>query len=89
MVGEHDAATEDDAATDLEAVGGDEAPSGSGLLTLMAAGAIAAFALGWFAVALLVLRSSLVDAIGETAGGVLAVLVVVSVVGAVRRSGRR
>jgi hypothetical protein len=56
-------------------------------------GAVAIAAVGsllgvWFVVAWWVLGSPLVDAIGEAAGGALAVLVVVSFVGALRASRR-
>jgi hypothetical protein len=50
---------------------------------------ILGLALIWFAVSWLALDSPVVDAAGEAAGGVLAVLVVVSVVGALRRSCKR
>jgi hypothetical protein len=49
---------------------------------------IVTLATGWFAVSWLVLDSPVVDAVGEAAGGVVAVLVLVSVVGALRRSRR-
>ncbi len=41
----------------------------------------------WFMVSWRVLGSPLVDAAGEAAGGILALLVVVSIFGAVRRTG--
>ncbi len=49
--------------------------------------AVVLVAVAWFVVSWHVLGSPLVDAVGEAAGGVLALLVVVSVVGAVRRAG--
>jgi hypothetical protein len=54
----------------------------------LAVAAITTLAMGWFGVSRFVLGSPVVDAIGEAAGGVVAVLVLVSVVGAVRRSRR-
>jgi hypothetical protein len=56
--------------------------------TVRAVAAIGTLALAWFLVSWRVLGSPVVDAIGETAGGVLAVLVVVSVVGSLRRGAR-
>jgi hypothetical protein len=47
---------------------------------------IVSLAVGWFGVSWLVLKSPIVDAVGEAAGGVVTVLVVVSVFGAFRRS---
>jgi hypothetical protein len=47
---------------------------------------IVTLAVGWFGVSWLVLKSPVVDAVGEAAGGVVTVLVVVSVFGAFRRS---
>jgi hypothetical protein len=49
---------------------------------------IVAFAIAWFSVSWWMLGSPLVDAIGEAAGGVVAVLVIVSAIGEVRRSRR-
>ncbi len=51
--------------------------------------AIGALAVVWFATSWLVLGSPVVDAAGEAAGGVLALLVLVSTVGALRRSRNR
>jgi hypothetical protein len=50
---------------------------------------IVTLAVGWFGVSWLMLKSPVVDAVGEAAGGVVTVLVVVSVFGAFRRSRRR
>jgi hypothetical protein len=50
---------------------------------------IVTLAAGWFGVSWLALKSPVLDAIGEAAGGVVTVLVVVSVFGAFRRSRRR
>jgi hypothetical protein len=47
---------------------------------------IVTLAVGWFGVSWLVLKSPVVDAVGEAAGGVVTVLFVVSVFGAFRRS---
>lgn len=55
----------------------------------MAVAGIVTLAGGWFCVSRFVLGSPVVDAIGEAAGGVVAVLVLVSVVGALRRSRSR
>jgi hypothetical protein len=49
------------------------------------AAAVGAFGVGWFVVAWRVLDKKMVDAVGETAGAVLLVLVVISVLGAARR----
>jgi hypothetical protein len=62
-----------------------EVDSGSAVL---AVAAIAVLAVTWFAVSWIGLGSPVVDAVGEAAGGVVAVLVLVSVFGAVRRSRR-
>jgi hypothetical protein len=59
--------------------------SGSGGLALAG---ILVLSGGWFTVSWRVLGSPVVDAVGEAAGGVVAVLVLVSVVGAVRHSRR-
>lgn len=48
--------------------------------------AIVAVMVAWFGVSWLALNSPVLDAAGEAAGGVLTLLVLVSVVGAVRRS---
>jgi hypothetical protein len=50
---------------------------------------IVTLAVGWFGVSWLMMKSPIVDAVGEAAGGVVTVLVVVSVFGAFRRSRRR
>jgi hypothetical protein len=47
---------------------------------------IVTLAVGWFGVSWLAMKSPIVDAVGEAAGGVVTVLVVMSVVGAFRRS---
>jgi hypothetical protein len=66
--------------------GGDAEPeSGS---ASVAVAAIVALAIAWFSVSWMLLDSPLVDAIGEAAGGVVAILVIVSVIGEVRRSRR-
>lgn len=54
-------------------------------LPALVIGATGALALAWFLVSWAMLDSPVVDAVGETLGGVMLVLVVVSVVGAVRR----
>jgi hypothetical protein len=55
----------------------------------LALAGIVTLAVGWFGVSWLMLKNPVVDAVGETAGGVVTVLVVVSVFGAFRRSRRR
>ena len=65
----------------------EDAADREGSAGLVVAG-IAGAALVWFAVSWVVLDSPAVDAAGEAAGGVLALLVVVSAVGALRRSRR-
>jgi hypothetical protein len=65
----------------------DAEPAGSGSGGLALAG-ILVLSGGWFGVSWRVLGSPVVDAVGEAAGGVVAVLVLVSVVGAVRHSRR-
>jgi hypothetical protein len=51
-----------------------------------AVAAIAVLSLTWFGVSWLLMGSPVTDAVGEAAGGVAAVLVLVSVVGAIRQS---
>ncbi len=67
----------DETPTDPDLDSRSEAIALTGIMTL---------AVGWFGVSWLVLRSPVVDAVGEAAGGVVTVLVVVSVFGAFRRS---
>ncbi len=59
--------------------------SGAGAVALVAIGLVA---LVWFSVVLLVLHNSILDAAGEAAGGVMLVLLLVSVIGALRGSRR-
>ena len=63
-----------------------EAPGGEVLspMAKLAVGTVAAASLSWFFVSWLVLNSPLTDAIGETAGTLAVVLLIVSIVGMAR-----
>ncbi|MFF4876914.1 hypothetical protein [Micromonospora sp. NPDC000668] len=56
--------------------------------TVVAYAVAAALLVGWFLFGWLVLRQGFVDSVGESAGAGFALLLVVSVVGTVRRSRR-
>jgi hypothetical protein len=56
--------------------------------TALASAAIGTLTLGWFGVSRWALGSPVVDAAGEAAGGVMTLLLLVSVVGSLRRSRR-
>jgi hypothetical protein len=93
-VADHDAVETTPSAVDIPAPRRplDETPTAPDLDSrseALALTGIVALAAGWFGVSWLVLKSPVVDAVGEAAGGVVTVLVVVSVFGAFRRSRRR
>jgi hypothetical protein len=71
--------------TRLTRPGGEEQGSTA---TALASAAIGTLTLGWFGVSRWALGSPVVDAAGEAAGGVMTLLLLVSVVGSVRRSRR-
>ncbi|MDG4836343.1 hypothetical protein O7631_07425 [Micromonospora sp. WMMD967] len=56
--------------------------------TVIAYAVAAALLLGWFLFGWLVLRQGFVDSVGESAGAGFALLLIISVVGTVRRSRR-
>ncbi|SIN31133.1 hypothetical protein [Micromonospora cremea] len=56
--------------------------------TVVAYAVAAALLVGWFLFGWLVLRQGFVDSIGESAGAGFALLLIISVVGTVRRSRR-
>ncbi|MER5332173.1 hypothetical protein [Micromonospora sp. NPDC002717] len=61
---------------------------GVSTVTVVAYAAAAAVLLGWFLFGWLVLEQGFVDSVGESAGAGFALLLIVSVVGTVRRSRR-
>jgi hypothetical protein len=65
----------------------DDEPAGERMSGLAIAGVVltAVLALTWFYVSWQVLKSPLTDAVGETVGSLAAVLLIVSIVGAIRR----
>jgi hypothetical protein len=67
----------------------DAAPTKMSRLALATVVLVVALAVTWILVSWRMLHSPLVDAVGEAAGTVFLALLVVSVVGAVRRSRRR
>jgi hypothetical protein len=66
---------------------GMEAPAPMSRAAMAAVALVGLLAVAWFVVSWRVLGSPLVDAVGEAAGGILALLVIVSIFGAVRRPG--
>ncbi|MFF5176589.1 hypothetical protein ACFY2Q_00980 [Micromonospora sp. NPDC000316] len=56
--------------------------------TVVAYGIAAAVLLGWFLFGWLVLQQGFIDSVGESAGAGFALLLIISVVGTVRRSRR-
>lgn len=63
--------------------GGSAGPERSSLMVRLGAVVVVALGGGWFALSHYVLRTPTVDALGETLGVVLGLLVVASVIGAV------
>ncbi|MEU5903983.1 hypothetical protein [Micromonospora sp. NPDC047527] len=57
--------------------------------TVVAYGVAAALLLGWFLFGWLVLQQGFIDSVGESAGAGFALLLIISVVGTVRRSRSR
>ncbi|MEU7750715.1 hypothetical protein AB0B57_22035 [Micromonospora sp. NPDC049101] len=63
-------------------------PDGVSRATVIAYAVAATLLVGWFLFGWLVLRQGFVDSVGESAGAGFALLLVISVVGTVRRSRR-
>ncbi|WBB77862.1 hypothetical protein O7606_16480 [Micromonospora sp. WMMD882] len=57
--------------------------------TVVAYAVAGAAVLGWFLFGWLVLRQGFIDSVGESAGAAFALLLIVSIVGTVRRARRR
>jgi hypothetical protein len=78
------------AAENIRPSAGTSAPTPALSRTAVVVGAaVAVLLVAWFFVAWLVLNQNVVDALGESVGSALAILVLVSLFGAFRRNGRR
>lgn len=88
MTTEHELA--EGAAEHVRSSAGEPAPAPALSRTAIVAGTLVAVLLvAWFFVAWLVLDRNVVDALGESIGSAFAILVLVSLVGAFRRSRKR
>nr|WP_145822207.1 hypothetical protein [Micromonospora sagamiensis] len=76
-------------ADDPRRTGGAAATSTVSTATVVAYAVAGAAVLGWFLFGWLVLRQGFVDSVGESAGAAFALLLIVSIVGTVRRGRRR
>lgn len=65
-----------------------DGPAGVSRATLFWYGLLAVALVGWFLWGWLVVRQGFVDSVGESAGAAFALLLLVSIVGTVRRSRR-
>lgn len=90
MTVDRDVCTEDDL-LDVETAPAPEPATATEVstATVVAYAAAGAAILGWFLFGWLVLEQGFVDSVGESAGAAFALLLIVSIVGTVRRSRRR